>query len=201
MDQTLGNRRKPRFAVRNLTITINGKNYRIFNINAQGVGFLIDSPDEMEIGTEIEPMIVNGRVSARVAGIPRHISHVTLSGHGLPSYRDGSVERSLPPSTISMGGSCWKNILPRVCNGRPKRKRNKNGGHRDRRFTCAYKSIGLFFSDNPRIGKLPGRAFRHLKTGRQSTRQRRTGYARRRRMPAMPASPLNSSMAAPGKGA
>jgi len=84
VDQTLGNRRKPRFAVRNLTITINGKNYRIFNINAQGVGFLIDSPDEMEIGTEIEPMIVNGRVSARVAGIPRHISHVTLSGHGLP---------------------------------------------------------------------------------------------------------------------
>jgi hypothetical protein len=83
VDQTLGNRRKPRFTVMNLTITINGKNYRIFNINEHGVGFLIDSPNEIEIGTEIGPMIVNGRVSARVAGIPRHISQVKSSGNRL----------------------------------------------------------------------------------------------------------------------
>ncbi|WP_319526424.1 hypothetical protein [uncultured Desulfosarcina sp.] len=83
MDQTLGNRRRPRFTVMNLTITINGKDYRIFNINEHGVGFLIDSPDDIEIGTEIGPMIVNGHVSARVAGIARHISQVRPSGTGL----------------------------------------------------------------------------------------------------------------------
>lgn len=83
MDQSLGNRRKPRFTVMNLTITINGKDYRIFNINEHGVGFLVDSPDEIEIGSEIGPMIVNGRVSARVAGIPRHISQVSSSGDRL----------------------------------------------------------------------------------------------------------------------
>jgi len=79
VDQTLGNRRRPRFAVRDMTLTINGKTYRIFNINAHGVGFLIDSPDEVELGTEIGPMIVNGHVSARVVGIPRHISQVISS--------------------------------------------------------------------------------------------------------------------------
>jgi hypothetical protein len=74
MDQVLGNRRKRRFAVKDLTISINGKNYRIFNINEYGVGFLIDSPEEIEIGTEIEPIIFNGHIPVRLAGIPRHIS-------------------------------------------------------------------------------------------------------------------------------
>lgn len=74
MDQVLGNRRKHRFSVKDLTISINGKTYRIFNINEYGVGFLIDSPEEIEIGTEIKPMIVNGNIPVRVAGIPRHIS-------------------------------------------------------------------------------------------------------------------------------
>ncbi|WP_372679056.1 hypothetical protein [Desulfosarcina sp.] len=74
MDQVLGKRKKSRFAVKDLTISINGKTYRIFNINEFGVGFLIESPEEIEIGTEIKPMIVNGKIPVRVAGIPRHIS-------------------------------------------------------------------------------------------------------------------------------
>ena len=56
MDQVLGNRKKRRFAVKDLTISINGKTYRIFNINEYGVGFLIDSPKEFEIGNEIKPI-------------------------------------------------------------------------------------------------------------------------------------------------
>ena len=75
MDQVLGNRRKPRFSVKDLTISINGKTYRIFNINEYGVGFLIDAPEEIEIGDEIEPMILNGNIPVRVAGIARHVSH------------------------------------------------------------------------------------------------------------------------------
>lgn len=74
MDQVLGNRRKHRFSVKDLTISINGKNYRIFNINEYGVGFLIDSPEEIEIGAEIEPIIVKGHIPVRLAGIPRHVS-------------------------------------------------------------------------------------------------------------------------------
>ncbi|MBR9986154.1 MAG: hypothetical protein KFF68_09605 [Desulfosarcina sp.] len=74
MDPVLGKRKKSRFAVQDLTISINGKTYRIFNINEFGVGFLIDSPEEIEIGTEIKPMVVNGNIPVRVAGIPRHIS-------------------------------------------------------------------------------------------------------------------------------
>jgi len=74
MDQVLGKRKKRRLTVKDLTISINGKTYRIFNINEYGVGFLIDSPEEIQIGTEIEPIIVNGKIPVRVAGIPRHIS-------------------------------------------------------------------------------------------------------------------------------
>jgi hypothetical protein len=74
MGQGLGKRKKNRFAVKDLTISINGKTYRIFNINEFGVGFLIDSPEEIEIGAEIKPMIVNAKIPVRVAGVPRHIS-------------------------------------------------------------------------------------------------------------------------------
>ena len=74
MDQVLGNRRKPRFSVKDLTISINGKTYRIFNINEYGVGFLVDAPEEIEIGNEIKPMILNGNIPVRVAGIARHVS-------------------------------------------------------------------------------------------------------------------------------
>lgn len=74
MDQTLGNRKKHRYEVKDLTIAINGKNYRIFNINEYGVGFLIDAPEEIQIGTMINPLIGNGNRSVQVAGIPRHVS-------------------------------------------------------------------------------------------------------------------------------
>ena len=76
MNQRLGNRRKPRFASSGLTITINGKTYRIININEDGVGFILDSPDELAVGREIKPMVLNGDVPVRVAGIPRHISQI-----------------------------------------------------------------------------------------------------------------------------
>jgi hypothetical protein len=70
----LGNRRQPRFSVKDLTLSINGKSYRIFNINEFGVGFLIDSPTEITVGTEIKPVITHGDVPVRVTGIARHIS-------------------------------------------------------------------------------------------------------------------------------
>lgn len=76
MDPVLGNRREQRFSVKEQTISIRGKTYRIFNINEYGVGFLIDSPEDIEIGAEIEPIIVNGSRPVRVAGIPRHISQL-----------------------------------------------------------------------------------------------------------------------------
>lgn len=74
MDQTLGKRKRHRFAIKGLTISLNGKNYRIVNINEFGVGFLIDSPEEVRIGTEIAPMVLNAKIPVRVAGVPRHIS-------------------------------------------------------------------------------------------------------------------------------
>ena len=74
MDQILGNRKKHRYAVKDLTIAINGKNYNIFNINEYGVGFLVDAPEEIEVGTLIKPMLGNGEKSVQVAGIPRHVS-------------------------------------------------------------------------------------------------------------------------------
>ncbi|BBO86260.1 hypothetical protein DSCO28_68260 [Desulfosarcina ovata subsp. sediminis] len=76
MDQKLGNRRRRRFQAQNLTISINGKSYRIFNINEYGVGFLIDTPEEIELNTEIQPMTVNGTPPIQVAGIPRHVSQL-----------------------------------------------------------------------------------------------------------------------------
>lgn len=74
MDQRLGNRRKRRFAVKNLTLSINGKTYRIFNINEHGVGFLLDAPETIKPGDEIRQMIVNASVPVKVAGIARHVS-------------------------------------------------------------------------------------------------------------------------------
>ena len=75
MDQTLGNRRQRRFPAKDLTLFINGKTYRIFNINEYGVGFLIDAPEEIQLGSEITPTIVGRGISVQVEGIPRHISH------------------------------------------------------------------------------------------------------------------------------
>ena len=77
MGRALGKRKQRRFAVKDLTISIHGKTYRIFNINEFGVGFLIDQPEEIEIGTEIAPMILNAKIPVRVAGIPRHISPIS----------------------------------------------------------------------------------------------------------------------------
>ena len=74
MDQLLGNRKKHRFNVKDLTIAINGKNYHILNINEHGVGFLIDAPSEIQVGTVIKPLIGNSHKSVQVAGIPRHVS-------------------------------------------------------------------------------------------------------------------------------
>ena len=77
MDRAMGNRKKPRYAVDNLTISINGKIYRVFNINEYGVGFLIDAPHEFNSGTDIAPMVINGHTPVRVAGIARHVSQVS----------------------------------------------------------------------------------------------------------------------------
>jgi len=74
MDQVLGDRRKYRFSVKHLSLSINGKTYRIFNINEYGMGFLIDSSETIEIGTEIKPVFDNGNMAVQVTGIPQHIS-------------------------------------------------------------------------------------------------------------------------------
>ncbi len=90
MDQTLGNRKKRRYTVKDLTIAINGKNYRIFNINEYGVGFLVDAPDEIEIGAMINPLINNGNKSVQLAGIPRHVSQFQSDDRQL-FFRQGWV--------------------------------------------------------------------------------------------------------------
>ena len=77
MDRAMGNRKKPRYAVGNLTISIDGKIYRVFNINEYGVGFLIDAPQEFISGTDIAPMVINGHTPVRVAGIARHVSQIS----------------------------------------------------------------------------------------------------------------------------
>lgn len=90
MDPGLGNRRTQRYSVKNMTISINGKSYRIFNINEFGVGFLIDSPDEIEIGTQIHPMIAGADRSVQVMGIPRHVSQYRCADDRL-HFRSGWV--------------------------------------------------------------------------------------------------------------
>lgn len=90
MDQTLGNRRKQRYATKDLTISVNGKSYHIFNINEYGVGFLVDAPEEIPIGSEITPTIANGNVSVKVAGIPRHVSQFPSAGQPL-HFKQGWV--------------------------------------------------------------------------------------------------------------
>ena len=103
MDQTLGNRKKHRYAVKDLTIAINGKNYRIFNINEYGVGFLIDAPDEIKIGSPIQPLIENGRKSVQVAGIPRHVSQYIPEDRRL-FFRQGWVCGTEFTARDDMGG-------------------------------------------------------------------------------------------------
>jgi hypothetical protein len=90
MDPGLGNRRRLRYSVQDMTLSINGKSYRIFNINEFGVGFLIDSPDEIEIGTEIQPMLASADRSVQVAGVPRHVSQFKNADDRL-HFRSGWV--------------------------------------------------------------------------------------------------------------
>ena len=90
MNQRFGNRRHPRISGSGLTITINGKTYRIININEDGVGFILDSPDELTVGREIKPMVLNGDIPVRVAGIPRHISQIRGVDHPL-AFKTGWV--------------------------------------------------------------------------------------------------------------
>jgi hypothetical protein len=90
MVQDKGNRRKPRFAVCNLTISLNGRIYQVFNINEYGVGFLIDAPHDFTIGTGIEPMVINTHTPVRVAGIARHVSEVSRPGNTL-EFKTGWV--------------------------------------------------------------------------------------------------------------
>lgn len=72
--QLLGNRLRRRFQATDPTLSINGKTYRIFNINEYGVGFLIEAPDEIELGIPQMPMAPNGDQPIRAIGIARHVS-------------------------------------------------------------------------------------------------------------------------------
>ena len=75
-EQNLGNRRQERYSGKKVTLTINGKNYEVFNINEYGVGFIIDTPDEITIGEEIRSIIHYGDTPVRAIGISRHVSQV-----------------------------------------------------------------------------------------------------------------------------
>ena len=86
----MGKRRQRRFCVNDITITINGKTYQVFNINAYGVGFLIDSPTEMAPGTDLARMTINGPAPVRVAGIARHVSQLVQEGNHL-SFKAGWI--------------------------------------------------------------------------------------------------------------
>ena len=59
MVRNTNNRRKPRFTVRDLTLSLNGKTYRVFNINEHGVGFLIDEPQEIDFSADGHPILIN----------------------------------------------------------------------------------------------------------------------------------------------
>ena len=89
-EQNLGNRRQQRFPAKKLTLTINGKSYQVFNINEYGVGFIIDTPDEIPIGNEIKPIIFYEDVPVQATGIPRHVSQIEPPGNQL-HFKSGWV--------------------------------------------------------------------------------------------------------------
>ncbi len=70
------NRKKRRIKLKDLSLKIKGKSYQIININEYGVGFLINSPEAIEIGSKLGPIVFEGSESVQVTGIPRHISQL-----------------------------------------------------------------------------------------------------------------------------
>jgi hypothetical protein len=90
MERNLGNRRKQRLPVKKLTVSINGKSYQVVNVNEYGVGFIIDSPDEIPIGNEIKSIIFFDKVPVQATGIPRHVSQIKPSGNQL-HFKSGWV--------------------------------------------------------------------------------------------------------------
>ena len=103
MDQTLGNRKKRRYTVKDLTISINGKSYHIFNINEYGVGFLINKPDEIEVGSTLTQRIHGKEKSVQIAGIARHVSHYQPEATRL-FFRQGWVCGTEFTARDDMGG-------------------------------------------------------------------------------------------------
>ncbi|MDL2269743.1 hypothetical protein LJC71_10120 [Desulfosarcina sp. OttesenSCG-928-A07] len=77
MKRNSDNRRKRRLQVKNLTLSINGKTYLVFNINEYGAGFMVSHPEEFIVGQEIAAMTINTRPPITTGGIPRHISAYT----------------------------------------------------------------------------------------------------------------------------
>lgn len=83
MEYALENRKKRRLAAKRHTLSINGKTYRIFNINEYGVGFLVDTPQDIQIGTTIEPVLLVSDRPIRMTGVARHVSHFRDPGDRL----------------------------------------------------------------------------------------------------------------------
>lgn len=77
MNPSQGKRRKRRIHLKDTSLKIEGTSYKIVNINEYGVGFLINSPEDIEIGSPLGPMVFEGSESVQVNGIPRHISQLT----------------------------------------------------------------------------------------------------------------------------
>ncbi|HSO21158.1 MAG TPA: hypothetical protein VLT88_16945, partial [Desulfosarcina sp.] len=86
----MGKRRRHRFSAKDLTITIDGRTYRVFNINEHGLGFLVDSPAAIEIGGSLKPLVINAPVPVRITGIPRHVS-LCQAAQKTPAFKPGWV--------------------------------------------------------------------------------------------------------------
>jgi len=74
MDVFWKNKRERRLLDKNPVISINGKVYRILNIDERGAGFLIDSPQDIKITAVVEPTIDQNKSAGRAPRIPRFIS-------------------------------------------------------------------------------------------------------------------------------
>ena len=117
MDQPTGKRRKPRLTVKDMTLTINGKTYRVVNINEYGVGFLVDSPDGVAIGDTLEATLDIGRLPVKVAGIARHVSQLTPVDRHL-RFRSGWVcGTEFTTRHIHDGGALFEAYLADVLDG------------------------------------------------------------------------------------
>jgi hypothetical protein len=62
-----------RYSDEHATVSINGKVYRLLNINDQGAGFLFDSMEDIIINGAVEPRFVGNLSAGGATAVPRFI--------------------------------------------------------------------------------------------------------------------------------